>query len=659
MKKKRILIPIAVFCVCFLLLTAGALRWSDRQALEKLQLCWGEAGSQEAVSLFERDGSWYGFLPAHAGGVTLRTQSGVSLWLDGEPYRGTPLEPEGEHTLSVHNLIGQETARVKLVMMRSENIPAISLRLTSGSRKDLKESKICRAYMTVTQPDAEVSFQGEVKEFSIRGNYTATLPKTSYALKFKNAVDLLGTGADMSYCLIANTDDQSRMRNKIVYDAARELGLAYSPASRYVDVYVDGDYYGLYLLTERVDVAPNRVNLTQLQKQTEKVNFYSLKHYEPWSSGEGTRAHRAFAIPADPADITGGYLVEQEFEDRLLEHDNTFVTEGGVAIAVKYPARCSVAQINYIADFFRQMENAIGDGTYDQWIDVESWAKYYLVEEFFAQQDGASIYFYKDSDAVDPKLYAGPVWDFDWSIGLGGAFTGASLISPNTFHFNVGGWFRTLYQNENFRSTVAEIYERKFKTVVAGLLDGGLENLQTQIAAAHAMDAARWDGIYPSPYGIRCDSLEACTQQIAGWLDQRLACMDSVLLEGTAIVPVKLVKDPTQDGGVSTLYYAEGSSALYLPELRGAGYVPGVWYDESGNPADLSAPVTENTVFYAKKTATEPTAEESTSGRGYVPTDTADYIILICFAVLGLYVGVRVLADLGQNAKKKGKNHEH
>ena len=119
MKKKRILIPIAVFCVCFLLLTAGALRWSDRQALEKLQLCWGEAGSQEAVSLFERDGSWYGFLPAHAGGVTLRTQSGVSLWLDGEPYRGTPLEPEGEHTLSVHNLIGQETARVKLVMMRS------------------------------------------------------------------------------------------------------------------------------------------------------------------------------------------------------------------------------------------------------------------------------------------------------------------------------------------------------------------------------------------------------------------------------------------------------------------------------------------------------------------------------------------------------------
>lgn len=658
-KKKQILIPIAIFFNSFLVLIAGALRWSDRQALEHAQLCWGSAGSQETVSLFERDGSWYGFLPAHADDVTLRANARVSLWLDGEPYRGAPLKPEGEHTLAVRNIWGQETARVDLVLMRSENIPTISLRLTNGSQKDLKESKACRAYMTVTQPDAGVSFQGEVKEFSIRGNYTSTLPKTSYSLKFKNAVDLLGTGADTAYCLMANTDDESRMRNKIVYDAAREFGLAYSPASRYVDVYVDGDYYGLYLLTERVDVAPNRIDLSQLQKQTEKVNFYSLNHYGPWASGEGTRARRAFAIPADPADITGGYLVEQDFEDRLLEHDNTFVTEGGVAIAVKYPAQCSAAQINYIADLFQKTENAIAHGTYRRWIDVESWAKYYLVEEFFAQQDGASIYFYKDSDAVDPKIYAGPVWDFDWSMGLGGAFTGASLVSPNTFRFNTSGWFQTLYRNESFRSTVAEIYEKEFRPVITRLLARGLENLQTQIEASHAMDAVRWGGIYPTPYGIRCGSLEGCTQQIAGWLRQCVSCMDSVLLEGTAIVPVKLLTDMEQGSSFGTLYYAEGSSALYLPELKRAGYVPGVWYDESGNPADLSAPVTENTVFYAKKTVTEPTEAESASGGGYVPTDTADYVVLICFAALGLYTGVRVLADLGQNAKKKGKNHEH
>ena len=659
MKNKRILIPIAAFCVCFLLLTAGALRWSDRQALEKTQLCWGEAGSQEAVSLFERDGTWYGFLPAHADHVTLRTHSGVSLWLDGEPYRGAPLEPEGEHTLCVRSLLGQETARVDLVLMRSENIPAISLRLTTGSQQELKESKTCRAYMTVTQPDAGVSFQGEVKEFHIRGNYTATLPKTSYALKFKNAVDLLGTGADTAYCLIANTDDESRMRNKIVYDTARELGLAYCPASQYVDLYVDGDYYGLYLLTERVDVTSSRVNLTQLQKQTEKVNFYSLKHYDPWSSGEGTRARRAFAIPTDPADITGGYLVEQDFEDRILEHDNTFVTENAVPIAVKYPARCSAAQINYIADLFQQMENALADGTYAQWIDVESWAKYYLLEEFFAQQDGASIYFYKDSDAVDPKLYAGPVWDFDWSMGLGGAFTGASLVSPNTFHFNTSGWFRTLYQNETFRNAVAEIYEREFKPVASGLLGSGLETLETQIEASHAMDAVRWDGIYPTPYGIRCGSLEGCVEQLDQWLRQRVACMDSVLLEGTPIVPVKLVTDVAQDGSVSTLYYAEGSSTLYLPAMKRADCAPVVWCDENGDPADLAAPVTENNVFYAKWTALEQPETETTSGGRRVYTDAADYVVLLCLAALCLYTGARVLADLWQNAKKKGKNHEH
>ena len=671
MKKKRILIPIGAFCACFLLLIAGAFLWSNRQALEKAQLCWGEAGSQEAVSLFERDGSWYGFLPDHAGDVILRTDAGVSLWLDGELYRGTPLEPEGEHVLAVHGFLGREIVAAPLVIMRSGNIPAVSIQLTSGSTDQLKQRKICSAYMTMTQPDGRVSAREKVEEFHIRGNYTSWLPKTSYAMKFKNAVDLLGTGTDTGYCLIANADDESRMRNKLVYDTALELGLAHSPTTQYVDLYVDGDYYGLYLLTERINVAPNRINLTDLQKKTEKVNFYSLKHYGPWSSAEEAGGRRAFDIPTDPADITGGYLLEKEIPHRLAEHSNVFITDSGVTMSVKYPAQCSAAQLNYIADLCQNIENAMLDGTYGQWIDVESWAKYYLVEEFFGQQDRASVYFYKDSDAVDGKVYAGPVWDFDLSLGLSlgqgltGISPGTAMVSPNTFHFNLDGWFEILYQDGDFRNTVARIYEEEFKPLVERLLADGLKDLQTQIDASHAMDGVRWS--YRSAYALPCGSLALCVEQLDQWICQRVECMDSVLLEGKRIIPVKLVTDPAQENGTVMLYYAEGSSVQYLPELKRGDDV-GTWCDGSGRPADLSTPATEGTAFYAswKKAGTEPAEEvaasmpeETEPDEEPVPTDTADYIVLLCLGVLCLYVGAQVLVDLGQNGKKKRKNHEH
>ena len=193
------------------------------------------------------------------------------------------------------------------------------------------------------------------------------------------------------------------MRNKLVYDTAQEVGLAYSPVSRYVDLYVDGIYYGLYLLMEKIDVAPTRINISLLQERTEAVNYRGLSSFPMWFSMENGLFRKCVTIPSNPDDITGGYLLELELDYRLWDNENAFVTESGQPISVKYPAQCSAEQLNYIADYYQEMENALFNGTYAQYIDVESWAKFYLVQEFFPRSISPVFSFIRTAIPWTPK----------------------------------------------------------------------------------------------------------------------------------------------------------------------------------------------------------------------------------------------------------------
>lgn len=137
-------------------------------------------------------------------------------------------------------------------------------------------------------------------------------------------------------------------------------------------------------------------------------------------------------VPNDPEDITGGYLLEMELPERYKDEISGFVTTGGQAVTMKCPECVSKAQIDYIADFYQKVEDALyskdgyytdGDGNrhpLSEYVDIESLARMYLIQEFSMNLDSGitSFYFYKDSYITgDGKLHAAPVWDFDVALG--------------------------------------------------------------------------------------------------------------------------------------------------------------------------------------------------------------------------------------------------
>ena len=124
--------------------------------------------------------------------------------------------------------------------------------------KENKESGKISIYTSVEGID----YSGDLTSIKGRGNNTwDEFEKKPYNIELQNESNLLGMGKASQWVLLANADDHSNLRNKLVYDFSDEIGLEFSPDSRWVDLYLNGEYAGLYLLSERNEVHENRVNI--------------------------------------------------------------------------------------------------------------------------------------------------------------------------------------------------------------------------------------------------------------------------------------------------------------------------------------------------------------------------------------------------------------
>lgn len=156
--------------------------------------------------------------------------------------------------------------------LETEQIPEYSfkeVRVTLENGVELSEinngSKEIKYACHITLVDES----GNVEDYSDcemkgRGNYTwnnSEMVKKPYQIKFSSKVDVFGLGSAKKWVLLANYADGTLMKNKLVLDLADKIGMPYSSDSEWVDLYVNGEYAGNYLLCEKVEVGKNRVNL--------------------------------------------------------------------------------------------------------------------------------------------------------------------------------------------------------------------------------------------------------------------------------------------------------------------------------------------------------------------------------------------------------------
>ena len=420
---------------------------------------------QVMISVYEaNDDNVLVFLPSYAkmGNVKLHTEE--KLYIDGKNIEdGTPCENYEEN--KVYDLKINETENRRIQFIKSANIATMYINTISGSMDKVYEDIDHEEMVDVKLVDTNGTVANENRRAKIKGRGNSTWggdnKKNPYNLSLSKEDTLLGMRANTKWNLLANVADHTDLRNKIVYDFARSVGVP-SPECEFVDLYLNGEYNGLYLLTENIDC--NILN-----------------------------------IP----DNGSNYLFQRDIH--VNNGETAFTTYTHQPIKVKCPKINNKNRLDKLKSHVQSMENAIlsDDGidavTGKRWtdfVDVDSWAKKYLIEEIFASQDAGinSQYFYWQSDS-DSKIYAGPAWDYDLSIGNSVTMSNPrffAALRPNVNKEHNTYFYSGLYSKNEFYERTIELYKNHFIPKLEDVYGSEIDRVAADIMTAHRMSELRW-----------------------------------------------------------------------------------------------------------------------------------------------------------------------
>lgn len=475
---------------------------------------------QEKVSLWmngwEKDGQQWLFLPAMLQGQE------VSYW------DGTLTLQEGEYTLQKSS---GETLTVRILF--GSEIPFACVDTESGNLAHLLESKKNREKGTLcfVGADGMLEYADGLKKVKIRGNATRLQPKSPFRIKLEHGTSLAGLDASRDYVLLAEYGDISLMRNKAAMELANRTTDLYEPYAEHMDLYVNGEYMGVYLLCEGISIGDNRIDIGDLEYETALLNGRKLKYCETFAekNGEDTMA-KGYEIPENPEDITGGYLLELEYHGRYEGEETTGFRSGqDWSLVIKEPSYASREQVAYIQERFQQAEDAMYDPDWvnpetgqplEELVDLESFAHKYLMDEICMNTDPwTSQFLYKDKG--EDCFHFGPIWDYDMAFGH--YDTG---FSPEEFYANWHIWYSVVYENPKFQALLRETYQNGCLPVLEELTDTKLSEWESLIADSARMNFTRWDigEIYSRNSVIHTgDTFEECVDSLREFIKARTA----------------------------------------------------------------------------------------------------------------------------------------
>ena len=608
MKKHRYLrilpIVIGVAVLAAALAFCALTGWRDMTSSVSFSVAAGD--SSERVSLFRSGDTDCVFLPSYAEpeSLSLVCPAGSEVYIDGERYTGEGFFSElsfgREYNMSVKNSLGLTVYSGRLMFMRSENIAALSLTLIDGELEDVDSSSNKAVSKTGTctliTSDGSIDYMGSFDSFSGRGNSTWLAYKKPYNLRFKESTSLLSMKSAEKYCLLANAYDTSSLRDKIAYEAAADLGLSYSVDSRFVDLYVNSEYLGLYLMTQSVEAGEGRqVEIADLEEQNAAANSFALSKYDSFSERGEDTLRQGYELSRQPDDISGGYLVETDLENRLTDEDCYFQLSADELFHIKSPAHASRGELDYIAGIFEKISS--GENLSDL-IDIDSWTGLFLIKEFFGDTEGSSLYFHKRSG--DDKIYGGPVWDCDLTMGLAWKAT----IPPDFLFFTSYGIMGKVYGDQTFREALINRYSEALTPLIEDILSEKADAYADEIRASYAMDKLRWSEADKPGWVVVNDSLDEDVAEIKEYISGRREFLDSVWLDSEEYSCVHCISEVSNDDNPLQYYITvtKGSELPELPEPEDEDYDFEGWYldTEYSQPAEAGMTVSEDLTLRAK-----------------------------------------------------------
>ena len=304
-----------------------------------------------------------------------------------------------------------------------------------------------------------------------RGNYTWTdCDKKPFRIKFDEKQSILGMSTNRHWVLLPNAFAwQGQIENTLPYEIGRCMGMAWNPHQEPVEVVLNGQYIGLYFLFEKIRVDKERVNIIE-QKDNE----------------------------IDPTRITGGWLLEI---DNYNEPGNISFIEGNGKpfwVTPHSPEVLSGIQREYITNYLIKTDSAIYTAnnlnkTWEQYIDIDSLAIYYIVQEIADNLEAFSGSCYMHKQRGDStKLVFGPLWDCDHSY----------YRNSNDYQFNeyiyeevpsnwYSRWIGQIAKFPHFQLKVRHHWKRFYNEVYPAM-DAFLDAFADKVEAAGNADFIRW-----------------------------------------------------------------------------------------------------------------------------------------------------------------------
>ncbi len=552
MNRKTLFFALLLAALMALPLTAAAANMlyvsvSDAQAEDGLP--------RDAVAMSQAGGKYYLFLPGAADMNALRvwTEGVDEVTVDGQAYHSGDALPALTPGESVRVKLGRKTYTVRV--MRGSAIAAVFVGTATGSMTKIDKSKTYKeaGEFKMLTADGRVMYDGALEHIKLRGNTSAQFNKKGYTVKLSQKTDLIGCGKAKKYTLISNARDHALIRNQIVFALAEYAGLRYTPGCVQADVYLNHVYNGTYLLQEKVEVGPERVDIADLEAATERVNELPLSEYPrvgPLKSTAGEMKY--YQIPNDPEDITGGYLIEYEnWTVRYKDEPCAYTTDRKKAIMLKAPEYASEAQMRYISGLIQAYENAIfaDDGIdpdtgrhYTDLMDFDSLVRKYMLEEISKNCDGnqSSQYYYKPADSVSTRMFAGPAWDYDTTFGDYARTGTRALLDPEGLYLTTRNssryWWPQLYAKADFvagvRACWADTY-RQAMQILCGQAEDATGALRSVAAYADAIRESAEMNFTLWPMRQSSDNIANCgktfqknVDYLQNFIEKRLAFLD-------------------------------------------------------------------------------------------------------------------------------------
>lgn len=326
----------------------------------------------------------------------------------------------------------------------TETLPIIRIETFDGEEIPLdKETVNCRVTLeSKEQSDCAKNLMATIR---CRGNGSMTVGKRTgkfpYKLKFNQKINLFGTGDGEAkdWVLLANVGDQTMLRNYAAKLLGEKMdGIGYSPNVQHVSVYLNGEYIGVYELTEQIETKDYRVPIND--------GFTGNKN---------------------------GFLVELDaYAKKETEEDDINFSVGDTYYTVKSNVY-NDAQKNYIQQYITLVDNAIalGDRTVlEGLVDMDSLVDMYLIQEFAKNIDVgySSFYMYRE---IDGKLHFGPPWDFDLAFGNDARLDEGSYeelyVGTGREEFRQNHlWYISLCENEWFMDLVRARWQEVTETII-------------------------------------------------------------------------------------------------------------------------------------------------------------------------------------------------